>query len=42
MKKVKGAASFSLFKPSLLIIVCPYANSVYEIHNSIGIKLLML
>ena len=39
-EKIKGAASFSLFKASLLKIVRPHANSTYRIHNPIEIRLL--
>ena len=41
MKKMKGAASFSLFKASLLKMGRPRANSTYRIHNPVGIRLLM-
>ena len=39
-EKIKGAASFSLFKASLLKIVRPHGNSTYKIHNPIKIRLL--
>ena len=39
-EEIKGATSFSLFKPSLLKIGCPHANSAYRIHNPVGIRLL--
>ena len=40
-EKIKSAASFSLFKASVLKIGRPHANSTYRIHNTIEIRLLI-
>ena len=41
-EKIKSVTSFSLFNASLLKMSCPHANSTYQIHNPMGIKLLAL
>ena len=41
-EKIKTVTSFSLFNASLLKMSCLYANSTYQIHNPMGIKLLAL
>ena len=37
---IRNSANFNNFKKKLLNFIRPYANSIFNIHNSLGIKLL--